>query len=160
MNSTVKRMAAVLLILTMAALCAACGGSGGQKKTGDVQQIYDDIAAHAQLPAMMPVGGDLVLDYYGIDLDDCEEALFMVYDGDQMLADEIVLIRAKDAAAAKAIKERLDARMQYKADENDGYLPEQYEVVKKGKVLQDGLRLALFVSPDIDTVLEVYNQYG
>lgn len=154
-----KKTIALLLALSMALLCAACAQSGGQKKEGSVQQTYEDIAANANLPPMMQVQDDLVMETYGIDLADCGEALFMVYDGDDMLADEIVLIVAKDEAAAGRVKEKLDARMQYKADENEGYLPDQYEIVKEGKVLQDGLRLALLISRDINAVMKVYNQY-
>lgn len=157
MTKMLRGAVAALLALLLPALCA-CGGGGG-KKQGTVQQIYDDIAAGADLPAMMTVRDQVIMDTWGVDVADCDQYLFMIYDGDEMLTDEIALVVAKDADAADAIEEKLKTRLERKSDESAGYLPEQYEIAKKGKVLRDGLRVALLVSRDIDNVLKVYEQY-
>jgi hypothetical protein len=106
-------------------------------------------------PPMVNVPEELVLDFYGIEPSWYEEAVFLVA-RDCLLADEIVLLRARDEETAAEVQSLLDARMSAKADEARSYSPEQYAIIKKGKVLAQGKDLALLVSPDIDNLMALY----
>jgi hypothetical protein len=68
----------------------------------------------------------------------------------------VVLIRAKDEAAAKRILPFLESRMQAKAEEAQNYSPEQYAIIKQGRILSQGVEMALIVSPEVGQLVSLY----
>lgn len=152
----VKKLIALLCLLALALCCAACGKEE-TVSTRPLSEIYAEMEQSGVLPRMLRIDGDLAMDFYGIELADCTEAVLMV-SSDSMLADEVVLLRAKDQATADACKVLLDERMAYKAAEAEGYSPEQFAIIKQGKVLQSGTDLALIVSLEVEKLLDIYKK--
>ena len=74
-----------------------------------------------------------------------------------MRADEIWLIKAKDAEALKNIAKLADSRIKAKADESITYSPEQYAVVQKAEIIEKGEYFALIVSPDVSSLKDIVN---
>ncbi len=146
------------VIILLAVLCLVLAGCAGPEKTNRaLQDIYAEMEKTQVLPPMIQVDKDLALDFYGIDVSECTEYV-MQMSSDSMLADEVILLRAKDQKTADELKALLDSRMEDKAAEAKGYSPEQYAIIQKGKVLQNGNDLALIVSPDVDKLTEIYNK--
>lgn len=147
-----KRLLALALALLLLSGCAA-----PEKKTEtiDLKAVYQAMEKTGALPDMTAVPESMLLDFYGIDPAWCAEALFMV-SADSLLADEVVLIRAKDEAAAKRILPFLESRMQAKAEEAQNYSPEQYAIIKQGRILSQGVEMALIVSPEVDQLVSLY----
>lgn len=152
-KATKKWLLASLLLLCLL-LCTGCAGKEAAD-TRSLSQIWDAMEKAGVLPPMILVDGELALDLYGIDVETCSEAVLMV-STDSRLADEVILLRAKDDAAAKTLKQLLDTRMTDKANEAEGYSPEQFSIIKKGKVLQSGTALALIVSPAAEQLVSIY----
>lgn len=71
-------------------------------------------------------------------------------------ADEIVIIEAVDAQTANKILEGAKARLDDKLRQAQGYLAEEYAIIKNGVVRKDGNYVALFVTANIDTVVMAY----
>ncbi len=149
-----KRFGLVILGLILA-LTAGCAGRGNGPEAANLEQVYQAMEKAAVLPPMVSVPEDLVLSYYGIEPAWCEQAVFRVA-SDSLLADEVVLIRAKDSAAAGKILPLLEARLQGKAEEAESYSPEQYAIVKQGHLLSEGRELALIVSPGAARLVQIY----
>ncbi|MDD4079923.1 MAG: DUF4358 domain-containing protein [Eubacteriales bacterium] len=147
-----KRVLAVALVLCLIVLLSGCGNA---PKSRDLQEIWQGMLKADMLPEMVAVPHDLALDFYGIEPEWYEEALFMVA-SDSLLADEVVMVRARDDDAAGQIHRMLESRMDAKAAEARTYSPEQYAVISRGHVLKNGRELALLVSPKADTLLEIY----
>ena len=99
--------------------------------------------------------GDVVPDYYAIYAADYSDAVFMMC-ADSLKADEIVIIRAADEAAANRVAGMLRQRLANKADEASVYSPEQYAVIKNCSVTQDGLWVSMIVSPDVGKLMSAY----
>lgn len=117
--------------------------------------IYADMTNTSLLPEMMEFPESMVMDFYGIDAADYSDAIFY-QSYDSMLADEVVLICAVDDAAAARVEEMLNARLDAKAEEAKGYSPEQFAIIEKCSVVRSGLNVALIVSPEKDTLVEIF----
>lgn len=117
--------------------------------------LYDEMLAAEVLPEMMEFPESMVLDFYGIEEADYDQAIFY-QSYDSMLADEVVLISAVDDAAASRVEEMLNARLEAKAEEAKGYSPEQFAIIEKCSVVREGEFVALIVSPEKDTLVEIF----
>ena len=149
MNKRLLAMALALLLLS------GCAAPKKKTETIDLKTVYQAMEKTGALPDMTAVPENMLLDFYGIDPAWCAEALFMV-SADSLLADEVVLIRAKDEAAAKRILPFLESRMQAKAEEAQNYSPEQYAIIKQGRILSQGVEMALIVSPKVGQLVSLY----
>ena len=131
-------MAKKLLCLCMTLLVmlgvTACSSS---QKTADLPKVMEDMKAIMENKDMMDLDESDLMSYYGIEASQVKQ--FAVYiDSTGIKGDEIILIEGIDADAAKSIKEKIDARYQEKENTMKTYQPEEYAVLKKSKVEQNG----------------------
>lgn len=147
-----KRLIALTLLLLMAAALPACG-KAEEAKVVDLNAVYDSFSQ--VLPEMMVLDEDTMLNFLGIEGEDCLQVIAAV-STTGLEADEIWLIQAKDDAALTELQELAQIRLQAKQDELEFYLPEEYLVAKEGKVLTHGNYLALLVSPDVEALQTVF----
>ena len=143
-------MAKKLLCLCMTLLVmlgvTACSSS---QKTADLPKVMEDMKAIMENKDMMDLDESDLMSYYGIEASQVKQ--FAVYiDSTGIKGDEIILIEGIDADAAKSIKEKIDARYQEKENTMKTYQPEEYAVLKKSKVEQNGNYISLIVSPQGD----------
>ena len=151
-------MAKKLLCLCMTLLVmlgvTACSSS---QKTADLSKVMEDRKAIMENKDMMDLDESDLMSYYGIEASQVKQ--FAVYiDSTGIKGDEIILIEGIDADAAKSIKEKIDARYQEKENTMKTYQPEEYAVLKKSKVEQNGNYISLIVSPQGDDLKEIYNK--
>ena len=149
-------MAKKLLCLCMTLLVmlgvTACSSS---QKTADLPKVMEDMKAIMENKDMMDLDESDLMSYYGIEASQVKQ--FAVYiDSTGIKGDEIILIEGIDADAAKSIKEKIDARYQEKENTMKTYQPEEYAVLKKSKVEQNGNYISLIVSPQGDDLKEIY----
>ena len=132
----------------------ACSSS---QKTADLPKVMEDMKAILENKDMMDLDESDLMSYYGIEASQVKQ--FAVYiDSTGIKGDEIILIEGIDADAAKSIKEKIDARYQEKENTMKTYQPEEYAVLKKSKVEQNGNYISLIVSPQGDDLKEIYNK--
>lgn len=151
-------MAKKLLCLCMSLIVmlgvTACSSS---QKTADLPKVMEDMKAVLENKEMMDLDESDLMSYYGIEASQVKQ--FAVYiDSTGIKGDEIILIEGADADAAKSIKEKIDARYQEKENTMKTYQPEEYAVLKKSKVEQNGNYISLIVSPQGDDLKEIYNK--
>lgn len=144
----------------LAALClaAALGGCGAPKKSAPLSSVYEAMQAANVLPEMVPLDAQTAMALLGLDTAQCKEcALYISADG--LLADEVLLVRAANQEEAKAMQALLAERLQFKAEEARAYSPQQYAIIQQGKLLHNGLSLALIVSPKADELEKIYQTF-
>lgn len=147
-------MKRICLLLTAIALLASLAGCGGGEKPPvhlDMNATYTSISQAVQMPEMLELPADLILDYCGIRQETVKQAKVFIC-ADSLRTDEIWLIEAVDETAAKTVTDLANKRLQKKGEESITYSPEQYAVVQKAQLLQQGNYVALFVSPDVDAM--------
>ncbi|MDO5111972.1 MAG: DUF4358 domain-containing protein [Clostridia bacterium] len=151
-----KKFLLILLGICMLAL-GACAKPALETTTQDAGLLFTNAytAMEPQLPEMMEIPEDMILDYYGIEPADYTASLVRI-SVDNMLADEIVLMEGVDDAAADRIEAMLNERLQAKADEAESYSPEQFAIIEKCAVVRDGQSVALLVSADHQSMADAF----
>lgn len=117
--------------------------------------IYEKMAAN--LPEMVEMDETMQLNYCGISREDVSQSVVSICT-DGLRTDEIWLIQAVDEGAAEKITELAQTRLKAKADETRNYAPDQYAVVEKAELLQEGQYVALLVSPEAKALTEIFRQ--
>lgn len=149
-----KKWFSVLLGLILLFSLAACGSKA--TKQADLSKVMDNMKAKLTNTEMMDLTKNDLMASYGIDANDVKQLAIYV-DSTGVKGDEIVLLEGKDADAAKRIKEKMDARYQQKEVEMKDYLPEEYAILKKCPVKQDGNYVSMIVSPQYEELNKIYN---
>lgn len=148
-----KKIAIILaaVIILSAVLCAC---SGGKK----LSSVYDEITKQVELKDMLVLTTTDQLDkYYGIAADDVEDFAGCI-NSTGVDQEEIIMIKAKDDAAATRIKEALQLRYDTKLAQNKDYNPEQAEIIQNCSVEQDGLYVSMIISSNADRIKEIYQK--
>lgn len=150
-----KRLIALLMAVMILCL-AGCGGKdSGADVQIDVQSVYDSMLP--VMPEMLAMDEMMMLNFCGIEAEMCKQAVVSVcFDG--LRADEVWLIEAKDADALKTLEALAQSRLERKGEESITYSPEQYEVVQAAEVITVGNYLAVIVSPDVQDLVEIFNE--
>lgn len=148
-----KRFFALTLALLLMLGLAACGGEETPDDTAKlvelaVADIYAKLGEKVALPEMLTVNEAMILDFCGIEEGDRKSAVVAIC-ADSLKTDEIWVIEAADEAAAKRIVDLAKARLKKKGEESITYSPEQYAVVEKAQLLQNGNHVILLVSPEV-----------
>ena len=141
-----KKVFSVILVIALVFGLSACGGKE-EVKSVDLNGIYESYSQY--LPDMFSMDEDTMLNFLGIDMADCTQAVVSIC-GDGMRADEVWLIEAKDAAALERLQELAQTRIVAKEDETISYAPDQYAIVTQAQLLTNGNYLALLISPDVE----------
>ena len=151
-----KRNICILLIACVLLLVGCTPQTPEQTEPAavlDMQQIYLSFTPH--MPEMISMDDAMLLNYCGVETVDCIQSVAAIC-SDGLRTDEIWLIEAKDAAAADKIAALAQSRLQAKAEESISYSPEQYAVVQKAQLLRSGNYLALIVSPQVETLSQLF----
>lgn len=141
----------VCLLLSL----AACGGEAKEAKNLDLEKTYEKLTQAAELPAMLELPEDLILDLCGIKSENVNQCKVLICE-DSLRTDEIWLIEAKDEAGAQSIEELAQKRLKAKGEESITYSPEQYAVVEKAQLIRTGRFVALLVSPDVAALAQAF----
>ena len=149
-----KFIALLLAILTLFAL-AACSG-GAEAKDIDIAAVKEKIVTDLAVDGAMDVDSSRLLDLYGIAAEDIEEAAcFITMDG--VFPDEIIMVKASSADAAKRVAEKLNARIEEVKVQSESYDPENAALAKECKVIEQGSYVAMFLSAkhaDMEKIFE------
>ena len=71
-------------------------------------------------------------------------------------ANEVIVIKAKDASGVEQAKADLKARLSALEETWKRYLPDQYELVKAGKIVTDGVYAALVVAEGAQSAVDAF----
>jgi hypothetical protein len=121
-------------------------------------ELYDAIASGAGLPEMIDVAGEYLEQTIGVAPDEYESAVYYILPVG-IAPDEIVIVKARDGAAAESVREKFEARLAYKAKSAENYLTEYLPVISGGIVRRDGLTVSLIVTDKAAQIAEIYDSY-
>ena len=142
----------VALLLAAMLVLSGCGAGEETKAPAnvDVKDLYTQLEGLG-LPAMVDVGPDMMLSLYGIEEADVKQAKVAISD-DGLRADEVWLLEAVSADAAKKLEGLVKNRIQQKDDESITYSPEQNAIVKKSYTEVVGNYVFFICSPEVDAM--------
>lgn len=155
-----KIIVAIIMILAMLSL-VACGGETAETNdttqnvsTVNMQEVYDSYASY--LPEMVVLEEKAMMNQYGVDASKCTQVI-IANCSDGLKSDEIWLIEAVDATAAAEIADLAQSRVEREKEETQSYAPDQFTIVEKAEIIEDGNNVVLIISPDVDTLVDLYN---
>lgn len=144
-----KRILTIVTLLALVVTLAACGGEEAPKSVQmQAQEVYTQLSEKAVKSAMLKLNEGLLLDLCGIRSEDVKQAVVAICE-DSLLTDEVWVVEATDEAAAQRIIELAKNRLKKKGEESITYSPEQYAVVEKAQLLQNGSFVVLLVAPNV-----------
>lgn len=154
MKKTLLSIASVLLAVLMLASC----GKEPAKADVSVKDIYNKITESFKMPEeTTELSVDNLLEDYGIESSYVADSVAV---RDSLgYKDEIVIIKAADANAAKEIETLLNGHIDYQKDCMRDYDPEQLSILESSIVTVNGEYVAMFISADQDGMLEVFNSF-
>ena len=144
-----KKLISLLLIALLVVSLTACGAKAPKAKNVDVNAVFDSVSQY--LPEMFYPDETTLLNFLGIRAENCKQYKVAVC-AEGLRADELWVIEAKDEAALENLKKMADSRIEAKLDETESYVPDQFVIVQKAAIINNGLYLALIISPDVDTM--------
>lgn len=155
-----KKLMSVILALVMLLSLTACGDKGSTDGSTtplqlNMAEVYTTITEGVEMPEMMQVEGDTLLDYFGIKSEYCKQSVIYIC-VNSLRADEIWLMEATDAESMTQLKQLAQGRLNQKDAESVTYSPEQNAVVKAAQVIEVGNYLVMIVSPDVDAIAEAF----
>jgi predicted small lipoprotein YifL len=144
-----KRFLTIVTLLALVVSLAACGGEEAPAPvTMPAQDVYAQLEQQKIENAMLKLNEGLLLDLCGIRSEDVKQAVVAICE-DSLLTDEVWVVEATDEAAAQRIIELAKNRLKKKGEESITYSPEQYAVVEKAQLLQNGSFVVLLVAPNV-----------
>ena len=150
-----KKFTAALLSLLAVFGLAACSGGEESKLDMDVQAVYEELAALPGMPAMIVLPEDKAMDFLGLDMGDCVQAVTAI-NAMNIQADEIWLVEAKDGSAADKIEGLARSRVEQRMQEFENYAPDQYQVLENAFILREGNYVVLLASQDIESLKDAF----
>lgn len=150
-----RKMMCVVLMLCALVLCSCAQQPAKEVNLGDV--MNEMMKYTLVQDGMLELTQDDLLELYGIQSADVKQfAAQMCLNSLQ--ADEIILVEAVDAQAAKRVQECLEARYQTKLNETRNYQPEEFAKIEKCKVTVNGNLVSLIVVSDASGAMAVYEK--
>lgn len=151
-----KKKCYVMILLFAFCMIMGCGESKVEESnTVDktLDEIYTQMIENVELPTMIRLEEEYIMNYYGIDLSTVEEYVFASAE-DILLAENIILIKMKDGENKEDIVTLLENMVEQKKSEFESYLPEQAKVVEKSEVISKGNYIILLISSQKDMLEE------
>lgn len=150
-----KKLFSLAMALVLALSLAACGQDSG--KSADLPKVLETMKSEVGFSDVIELDEAGLKSNYGIEADDVKQFAALA-DASGIKCEEVVLIEATDSDAAKTVKEQLDKRMESKLAQNKDYLPEQYAIIKKCSVEQNGNYVSMIVGAEHEKLTQIYNE--
>ena len=149
-----KRVFALMLSLLLILSLAAFGGSAGV--TVNLEQVKGQMLEAIKESDPLELPAERLTELYGIEQEDLKSAACIITLGGAF-PDEIIMTEAVDAAAAKRIAEKLEARLADVTNQAQNYDAESYALLEKCKVQTVGTYVTLFISAENEQLQQIFD---
>lgn len=144
------------IICLLLALMLVLAGCSQEPVTKDIAAIKDTIVSQLEIENALDLPAQRLLDLYGIEATQIKtSACFITMGG--AFPDEIVMVEATDAAAAKAVAQKLEARLADVKNQAQNYDAESYALLEKCKVTTLGAYVTLFISAKSEAMQSIFD---
>ena len=148
----------ICLLLIAGLLCACAGANKGTEAPKEysadfAQRVKEAWSTAGYLDDMTPYSGEDLLDYYGIDLNECTCGIGLA-DAVGYTTEAVVVVAPEETA--KEIEALLSDHLQSTKDTFRSYDPDAYKIVENAVLLREGGMVLMIVSPDAQAMLETF----
>ena len=150
-----KIFCAVLILMVITAVLGGCSG-----KSADLKAVMNDIntglADTTDLKELTDVSE--LQSYYFIEPEDVKQFAAEIKTDSSAAPCEIVLVEAKDDAAAENIRTALERRYNSLVNQYASYSPAFLELVKGCGVSQNGTFVTMIIAENYDALIKTVNE--
>ncbi|MCM3747064.1 DUF4358 domain-containing protein [Paenibacillus pasadenensis] len=152
----IKRGSLMFAMALVIALLSACSDDGGTGKVPTVAGLKDRMEQAADLSGMKQQDADKLQKLYGITADEIED--FVLYTStSNVKADELAIIKVKDASKTASVMERIQQRIKAQTVKFKDYRPKEYYLIEKHVLLSKGPLVFFAVSENAGRMDEAFN---
>ncbi|WP_238455604.1 DUF4358 domain-containing protein [Desulfolucanica intricata] len=135
--------------------CSALSKAG--TKNPPVKEIEEKIKQAVDISNLKAGNYVKLKQLYGISRGEIEE--FVLYRAPSNIkADEILLIKVKDASSVNGVKEKILKRAEKQAASFRDYLPEEYFLIEKKEILVKNNYILFAISKDAQKIANVFEE--
>ncbi|MEF9951127.1 MAG: DUF4358 domain-containing protein [Clostridium sp.] len=153
--NNLKKAIIAMLVASLGMLTLVSCSSGGSEVS--LKSIEESITKATDVSYLQKIDDNVLEQIYGIKPGDVEE-YFGYYTPVNVKADEIIVLKAKDEAAAKALVAKVEQRVKNQEKAFERYLPEVYDQVKAHVIKQDGNYVFMSISPDVEKISKAFDE--
>ncbi len=164
----IKRIIALLLATVMLMALAACNDNAGDTDTTDIggntdnsvvdiETVKETIITELSITDARGLEAPRLLDLYGIKEEDITVTSSFVT-MNAIFPHEVIMVNAVNSDKAEEIAEKLQTHLDEVKVQSQSYDAENYAIAQKCEVITEGLTVALFLSPDQDAMVEIFNR--
>ncbi|WNS43090.1 DUF4358 domain-containing protein [Paenibacillus sp. MMS20-IR301] len=145
-----------LVLVFILGLLSACTANPGKDEARTVAEIKDSIEQTVDLSGMQLQNDAKLRKLYGIEADDIEG--FVLYTADSNVkADELVIIKVKQASETETVMEQIEERIKAQTVKFKDYRPEEYCLIEKHVLKSKGRFVFFAVSKNVERMEEAYD---
>jgi hypothetical protein len=124
--------------------------------SSDIDSLMSELVPMMGLAKTVDLDASKVAYYYELDESDFNNAKGVI--GDVALADELVIIEAKDASGVDKIKAGAEGRLSSQKSSFQDYIPEQFKRLDGAKIVTSGNYVMYVVSDNADKIVDKFNE--
>lgn len=154
-----KILAAALAAVCALTLMSGCGSSSdGPAKQPTAAQVTEKVWEFLVFKdTVVEVEDDLVKNYYNIDWDKVEDKC-MYTSGSRATAEEVMVIKMKDAADVQLAKDAMRDRVEDQKIAYENYVPEEMTKLNNALICENGPYVLLVVADDTENAQTVFDE--
>lgn len=153
-----KIIASVFLIIV--AMCALAGCGSSEKSTAkspSAKDIRGKIKQAVDISQMKEGDAAKLKKLYDISSDEIEDFVFYMAPSN-IKADEILVIKAKDANSISSIKDKISKRIEKQSTSFKDYLPDEYFIIQKNIVKTKDKYVIFVISKDAEKISNAFDE--
>lgn len=171
-----KRFLTLLMALTLVLALAACGGEEQPADTGsdndasqtqnegdttpaagvDLEALKAQMLSDAGITDYIDVPAENLSNVYGIEAEQVVSAAAFNAMTGGAFPEEVVMVQAVDEAAAAAVADKLQAKLDAIAEQAASYDPDSLELAQSCDIVTDGVYVGLFFTQHYDAMASAF----
>ncbi len=116
--------------------------------------MINELTPMLGLPSTVPLDADKIAYYYDLEEEAMAECAGVI--GELTLADELVIIKAKDEQSVPIVEKGANNRLESQKSSFQDYIPEQFKRLEKAQIVTSGQYVMFVCSDDSDAIVDKF----
>lgn len=152
-----KLTIAILALAVMVGLLAGCAGKNEESGSLTAAEVAERIEKSADLSNMKQGDANRLEKLYHLTSNDLEDFVLFTASSN-VKADELLVIRLKEASETDRVMEQIEQRIAAQAAKFKDYRPEQYFLIEKRVLKTNGRYILFSVSAEADSMERIFDE--
>lgn len=149
-----KLIYTIVSIVGILAIATACAAPAATEKNIPVSDIVAAVKTEDQFAMSFEIDEAYITQMTGLDFSMLEE--YDISEPPNVSATILYIAKVKDAKDLPAVKTAFEKRLSLIQQSFEQYLPDQYDLAKKGQVVTEGNYIMLAIAQDTDQAVEAF----